>query len=80
MADVFVVALFMTYIGFYGLLNNQLDAIKHNKGGFAVETVNYTSLASGALFFTTYCILSIVLGIVINNLDKKEKNHIANSL
>lgn len=69
MADVFVIALFMTYIGFYGLINNQLEQIKHNQSGFAVETVNYTSLAPGALFFTSYCILSILLGIVINRVN-----------
>ncbi|MBK8698917.1 MAG: paraquat-inducible protein A [Saprospiraceae bacterium] len=66
MADVFVVALFMAYIGFYGLFDAQLSSLEQNKGGFAVETVNYTHLAPGALFFTTYCILSIVLGIIIN--------------
>lgn len=66
MADVFVVALFMTYIGFYGLFDAQLRQLEANKGGFAIETVNYTHLSSGALFFTTYCILSIFLGLIIN--------------
>jgi hypothetical protein len=65
MADVFVVALFMSYIGFYGLFGNQLKALERNKGGFAIETVNHTSLAPGILFFSSYCILSIVLGIII---------------
>lgn len=71
MADVFVVALFMTYIGFYGLFNAQLGLIEQNKGGFAVETVNYTHLAPGALLFTAYCVLSIVLGIVIGRVEKE---------
>ncbi|MBK8054698.1 MAG: paraquat-inducible protein A [Saprospiraceae bacterium] len=66
MADVFVVALFMAYIGFYGILNSQLQAIENNKGGFAVETINNSSLSPGALFFTSYCIMSIILGIVVN--------------
>jgi hypothetical protein len=65
MADVFVVALFMSYIGFHGLFGNQLEALERNKGGFAIETVNYTSLAPGIIFFSSYCILSIVLGILI---------------
>lgn len=71
MADVFVVALFMTYIGFYGLFNAQLQQLEQNKGGFAIETVNYTHLAPGALFFTAYCIMSIVLGIVIGRSQKE---------
>ncbi len=66
MADVFVVAMFMAYIGFEGIVNNQLKGIERNEGGFAIETINYSGLAPGALFFTTYCILSIILGIVIN--------------
>ena len=66
MADVFVVALFMAYIGFFGLVDSQLGAIEQNKGGFAVETVNYTHLGPGALFFTAYCVLSIILGTVIS--------------
>ncbi len=72
MADVFVVALFMAYIGFYGLFGVQLEQLEKNKGGFAIETVNYTALAPGALFFTSYCILSIVLGIVVNRWHENE--------
>jgi len=66
MADVFVVALFMAYIGFYGIISSQLDAIAHNRGGFAVETINNSKLSPGALFFTTYCIMSIIIGILVN--------------
>ena len=71
MADVFVVALFMAYIGFYGILNSQLQAIENNKGGFAVETINNSSLSPGALFFTSYCIMSIILGKVVNKRSSK---------
>ena len=66
MADVFVVALFMAYIGFYGIISSQLDSIAHNNGGFAVETINNSQLSPGALFFTTYCVMSIILGILVN--------------
>jgi hypothetical protein len=72
MADVFVVAMFMAYIGFEGIVSNQLQGIERNEGGFAIETVNYSGLAVGALYFTTYCILSIVLGIIINKGYEKE--------
>ncbi len=65
MADVFVVALFMSFIGFNGLFGSQLNSLERNKGGFAIETVNYTSLSYGVLFFTSYCIMSIILGILI---------------
>lgn len=66
MADVFVVAIFMAYIGFYGIVTSQLGAIGQNQTGYAVETVNYSRLAPGALFFTLYCLVSIFTSILIN--------------
>lgn len=72
MADVFVVAMFMAYIGFYGIITAQLDEISRNQTGYAVETLNYSSLSPGALFFTTYCVLSIITGILIHQWHKKE--------
>ena len=71
MADVFVVAMFMAYIGFYGLVTAQLGDIGRNQTGFAVETLNYSRLAPGALFFTTYCILSIITGLMIHRWKRK---------
>ena len=70
MADVFVVAMFMAYIGFYGIITSQLDEISRNQDGYAVETLNYSSLSPGALFFTTYCVLSIITGILIHQWHK----------
>lgn len=70
MADVFVVAMFMAYIGFYGLVTSQLGEIGRNQTGFAVETLNYSKLSPGALFFTSYCVLSIITSIVINKTQK----------
>lgn len=66
MADVFVVALFMAYIGLYGLIASQLSSISQNQSGFAVETINYSQLAPGAFFFTSYTLLSIYIGILIS--------------
>lgn len=66
MADVFVVAMFMAYIGMYGVIASQLNGIGQNQGGFAIETVNYSRLSPGAFFFTAYTILSICISILIN--------------
>ncbi len=72
MADVFVVAIFMAYIGMYGVITSQLSAIDQNQGGFAIETLNYSRLSPGAFYFTSYTILSIVIGILINRRAKTE--------
>ena len=76
MADVFTVALFMAYIGFYGLVTTQLADISRNDTGFAVETLNYSKLSPGAFFFTAYCLLSITTSLLINRRDLKEADHL----
>ncbi len=70
MADVFVVAIFMAYIGFYGIISTQLSGIERNQGGWAIETVNYSRLSPGAFFFTAYTVLSIFISVMINRHDK----------
>ena len=69
MADVFVVAIFMAYIGFYGIIASQLNSISQNQGGFAIETINYSKLSPGAFFFTAYTVLSIAISILISKHD-----------
>ncbi len=71
MADVFVVAIFMAYIGFYGIVTSQLGEIGGGDG-YSVETINYSKLSPGALFFTSYCVLSIITSIIINKMHIKE--------
>lgn len=74
MADVFTVAIFMSYIGFYGLLNTQLSQISVDSSSYAIDTVNYSKLSPGFIFFTCYCILSIAISIIIQrNQIAKEK-------
>jgi len=73
MADVFVVAIFMAYIGFYGITSAQLNDISSGQGNYQVQTINYSKLSPGALFFTSYCILSIITSIVI---DRSKKNSV----
>jgi len=73
MADVFVIAMFMSYIGFYGLVTSQLGSIGANQTGYAVETLNYTKLGPGALFFTAYVIISITTSIMIKRNQWIEK-------
>ena len=76
MADVFTVALFMAYIGFYGLVTVQLADISRNDTGFAVETLNYSKLSPGAFFFTAYCLLSVTTSLLINRNELKAANEL----
>jgi len=74
MADVFVVAIFMAYIGFDSILSNQLSQIAG--GGKAlnvVTTEDHTSLQMGFYLFTAYCILSLFLSIVTERFIAEDK-------
>lgn len=62
MADVLVVAIFMAYIGFNGIINSQMNNIKEAGGsGVDVLTTNGTHLQPGYYVFLTYAVLAMFL-------------------
>ena len=71
MADVFVVAIFMAYIGFYGLLNSQMGSMAQDAETVSIETVNYSKFSPGIIFFTLYCLLSILMSTLIHRKESK---------
>ncbi len=68
MADVFVVAMFMAYIGFRGLAANQLSDFAA-AGGADVEvlTTNGTSLQIGFFMFLAFCLASLTTSTLIES-------------
>lgn len=68
MADVFVVAMFMAYIGFSGLAANQLSQFAAAGGdNVKVLTTNGTSLEIGFFMFLAFCIASLVTSTLIES-------------
>lgn len=61
MADVMVVALFMAYIGFSGVINNQLTQIERGDASLEVFTTNNSTLRLGFYLFTAYAISGLLL-------------------
>lgn len=62
MADVMVVAIFMAYIGFSGIISNQLEELTEAAGPqLDIITTNGTSLQPGYYLFLAYCLLSLFL-------------------
>ena len=57
MADVTVIAIFMSYIGFQGVISNQLQQLETSD----VITTNETSLQVGFIVFTLFCLGSLFL-------------------
>src|SRR5690606_35784471 len=77
MADVIVVAIFMAYIAFQGILNNQLNGLNRNTESMTAITTNNTSLEPGFYIFLSYVIFSILLSTYLakfieKNIEKSE--------
>lgn len=68
MADVMVVAIFMAYIGFNGIINSQLKKMQEAGGEtLGMLTTNGTELQPGYYVFLTYTILALFLSNFLKN-------------
>jgi hypothetical protein len=67
MADVLVVALFMAYVGFNGIIDAQLARLGAPGTPVNVLTTNGTSLRPGFYLFLTYTLLALVLARFLKN-------------
>lgn len=61
MADVMVVAIFMAYIGFSGIISEQLADIENIAINLDILTTNASSLQVGFFVFTSFAILSLII-------------------
>jgi hypothetical protein len=59
MADVMVIAIFMSYIGFSGIITEQLRQIESITSSVEILTTNKSSLLTGFFFFTAFAIFSL---------------------
>jgi len=79
MADVMVVAIFMAYIGFQGILNNQLEDINKTGETINVITTNKSGLQTGFLIFVAFVLYNLLLSEVLKRITRddlnKEKKH-----
>ena len=61
MADVMVVAIFMSYIGFSGILTEQLNQLEGLTQKLDMLTTNKSSLQTGFFLFASFAILSLLV-------------------
>lgn len=61
MADVFVIAIMMAFIGFEGIVNDQLSQLKTISASVDIITTNNSSVLFGFYAFTAFVILSIAI-------------------
>jgi hypothetical protein len=65
MADVMVVAIFMAFVGFDGIIGSQLDQLRQSSEQVQIMTTNGTQLLSAFYLFLLFCISSLVLSEII---------------
>ncbi|NOR33764.1 MAG: paraquat-inducible protein A, partial [Bacteroidales bacterium] len=65
MADVLVVAIFMAYIGFNGIIGSQLDQLTESAKPVEIFTTNGTQLLGGFYLFLFFCLSSLLLSEII---------------
>jgi len=61
MADVMVVAMFMAYIGFNGIITSQFGQLSSTSQELVILTTNGTSLQPGYYLFLAYTLLALFL-------------------
>lgn len=71
MADVMVVAIFMSYIGFSGIIGEQLRQLDEVSENLEVITTNHSTLQAGFFFFTAFVVISILISQKINSKGKE---------
>ena len=65
MADVFVVAIFMSFLGFKGIISSQLENLENSDESMEIITANYSTFGVGFLFFIAFTIGGIIISTVL---------------
>jgi hypothetical protein len=73
MADVMVVAIFMAYIGFNGIIADQLGNLNVASDEVVLLTTNGTSLQPGFYLFLTYTLLALYLSELLTKKHHTEE-------
>ena len=71
MADVMVVAIFMAYIGFNGIITSQFGKLRSVNQELVMLTTNGTSLQPGYYLFLTYTLLALFLSDFLTRNQQK---------
>jgi len=72
MADVNVVAIFMAYIGFKGILDTQLAHLNRHTASLASISTNETSLQPGFIVFVGFVLFSLMLSVILKKITGLE--------
>jgi hypothetical protein len=68
MADVLVIAILMTFIGFNGIVNSTLSDLNMNNGTITSITTNNTSIQPGYIIFIGFVLYGFTLSTILKNI------------
>ena len=68
MADVMVIAIFMSYIGFKGILDSQLEDLNMKTKNLSSIATNETSLQPGFILFVSFVLFSLLLSVILKKI------------
>jgi hypothetical protein len=71
MADVMVVAIFMAYIGFNGIVSSQMANLSRSSEPIQILTTNGTHLTGGFYLFLFFCLSSLFLSSALTKKPKE---------
>jgi len=74
MADVFVVSIFMAYLGLDGVVNSELRHLENRSDPINIITTNGTHLEVGFFLFLGFVVTSFVLSILVEKTKKTKKD------
>ncbi len=72
MADVMVVAIFMAYVGFNGILDDQMEILDVHSDSLTSVGTNHTSLQPGYILFITFVIFGLILSAILKRIIKMQ--------
>jgi hypothetical protein len=72
MADVTVVAIFMAYIGFNGILQSQMGYLNIRSESFTSIATNQTSLRPGYIIFVAFVVFGLALSQILKMIIEKK--------
>lgn len=73
MADVYVIAIFMAYIGFQGILDHELSNANMETETLVSISTNKTSLQPGFIIFIGFVLFSLILSAILKKITAREK-------
>ena len=80
MADVKVVAIFMAYIGFKGILDSQMANLNLKTDSLASISTNETTLQPGFILFLAFVLFGLILSVILQKITSCEAQPIPMSV